>query len=373
MRDRIEFVDGFRGWAALIVVVYHAFCNVFPINPAWHDYFWAIAPLNGPLAVNVFFVLSGFSLSIPFIVKQQREVLVRIAAGRYFRLVIPVFIAVMASYLVMSSGVVPPVGKRGGMLDSIVTFEPEFWDAVWFALYDAYFAFDLSTSYITPLWTMPIEFVGSMVLLGAVFLFGGLRSRWVVYVLLVCLLMVFDGYSAGIFFVKKYYALFIAGAMVAEAYVKIDVNRISRFSVPAFAIGVSLPLWKSGQVTDWYFASALFLVLGVFCSPSVQRFLKNKPSLFLGKISFSLYLIHLPVFFLLGPFLLDHFGESVFAKILTNLLLVVASVLFGILFWPSTEAGTIVSRMVGHRAALAWHTLLALALRVKLRRVSINA
>jgi peptidoglycan/LPS O-acetylase OafA/YrhL len=44
-------------------------------------------------SVQIFFVMSGMSLSIGFITGHQRSTLLKIAAGRYFRLTGPILIA----------------------------------------------------------------------------------------------------------------------------------------------------------------------------------------------------------------------------------------------------------------------------------------
>ena len=64
--QRLRFLDGVRGWAAVVVLLYHIFIDGLPANSFMADRaLWGkVFFLNGTLAVCVFFVVSGFSLSV---------------------------------------------------------------------------------------------------------------------------------------------------------------------------------------------------------------------------------------------------------------------------------------------------------------------
>ena len=66
---RLRFLDGLRGWAAVVVLLHHVFIDGLPANALMADRsLWAkVFFLNGTLAVSVFFVISGFSLSIRYL------------------------------------------------------------------------------------------------------------------------------------------------------------------------------------------------------------------------------------------------------------------------------------------------------------------
>jgi peptidoglycan/LPS O-acetylase OafA/YrhL len=59
---RFGFLDGLRGWAAVIVLFHHVFVDGLPANDFMADrLFWArIFFMNGTFAVCLFFVISGF-------------------------------------------------------------------------------------------------------------------------------------------------------------------------------------------------------------------------------------------------------------------------------------------------------------------------
>jgi len=66
---RLGFLDGLRGWAAVVVLFHHIFVDGLPANSFMANrLFWAkVFFMNGTFAVCLFFVISGFSLSIGYL------------------------------------------------------------------------------------------------------------------------------------------------------------------------------------------------------------------------------------------------------------------------------------------------------------------
>jgi peptidoglycan/LPS O-acetylase OafA/YrhL len=107
---RFGFLDGLRGWAAVIVLFHHVFVDGLPANDFMADrLFWArIFFMNGTFAVCLFFVISGFSLSISYLQTGDERGLARMAAGRYVRLAIPIFAICSITYLLLALNIIPP-------------------------------------------------------------------------------------------------------------------------------------------------------------------------------------------------------------------------------------------------------------------------
>src|ERR1700752_3428309 len=100
---RLECLDGVRGVAALVVVVFHylsAFVPALTPDQTPDPYWLADTPLailfNGPFAVVVFFVLSGFVISKS---AHKRFPLLPAVALRYLRLTVPMLASVLAAWL----------------------------------------------------------------------------------------------------------------------------------------------------------------------------------------------------------------------------------------------------------------------------------
>src|SRR5215472_4591156 len=123
---RFRFLDGLRGWAAVVVLLHHLFVDGLPPNSFMADRtLWAkVFFLNGILAVSVFFVISGFSLSIRYLEAGDGKALGRIAAGRYLRLALPIFAICALTYGLLISGLIPPAVERPPPLDQFLTFTP---------------------------------------------------------------------------------------------------------------------------------------------------------------------------------------------------------------------------------------------------------
>lgn len=114
------YLDGLRGVAALFVVFHHYACQFVPaLLEGWgteHDNYWLLQfPIirvthNGTLMVEIFFVLSGFVLSVRGLklARQGRQVefvksLSSSAFRRWMRLVLPVIGAMIVSLVCGSS------------------------------------------------------------------------------------------------------------------------------------------------------------------------------------------------------------------------------------------------------------------------------
>ena len=153
---RFRFLDGLRGWAAVVVLLHHLFVDGLPANSFMADRaLWAkVFFLNGTLAVSVFFVISGFSLSIRYLETGDGRALGRIAAGRYLRLALPIFAICAVTYVLLVLGLIPPAAPRPSPLDQFLSFSPTIDGLLSFALLKVFVAYSGAESYDPPLWTM---------------------------------------------------------------------------------------------------------------------------------------------------------------------------------------------------------------------------
>jgi peptidoglycan/LPS O-acetylase OafA/YrhL len=331
---RLSVIDGIRGWAALVVVLYHLFVETFGrLFPVFTSS-WTYFALNGPLAVTVFFILSGDAVSVSFFRSRQTDSIDRLLVKRYLRLAAPVLCSCLLIYCLMALGLTFNRGagrvvRHDDWLGSFLTFAPNLRQMVRYALVGVFSKTGLETSYNPFLWTMPIELVGSVL----VFLY----------------LYVFNNLRAPITTLLGFIAVFFA----------------SRLSVAALFIGVYLGYLRASGVLDrlhraprWQAASAL-LVLAlvvadtklryaridpfwfnvpiasalIFCAYSnraLNGFFENKFSAALGRLSFPLYLCHFSIIVSLTSYLIV--AESLRGCLsLGTALLVIAASLVAIL------------------------------------------
>src|SRR5690242_3075015 len=160
---RLQFLDGMRGWAAVVVLLYHVFIDGLPANDLMaNKILWAnVFFINGNFAVCLFFVISGFSLSIGYLRTGDERSLARMAAGRYLRLALPIFAICAITSVLLVSNIIPPAAERPSHLNLFGTFTPTIKGLLEFSLVNAFVSHSSAENYNPPLWTMFYEFLGS--------------------------------------------------------------------------------------------------------------------------------------------------------------------------------------------------------------------
>jgi len=176
---RFGFLDGLRGWAAVIVLFHHVFVDGLPANDFMADRLFCarIFFMNGTFAVCLFFVISGFSLSISYLQTGDEKGLARMAAGRYVRLAIPIFAICSIIYLPLALNIIPPSGERPHPLDMFGTFTPSVAGLLEFSLVGVFVSQSNVENYDPPLWTMFYEFLGSFMVFATVAIVRSWRLR----------------------------------------------------------------------------------------------------------------------------------------------------------------------------------------------------
>lgn len=353
---KMLYLESIRGLAALSVVWAHILATYIPaaaVGPGYvqegkNSFFASIFygfPLgfteSGHFAVVLFFTLSGFVLSYKYFQTHNIGELQKQAAKRYFRLAIPVFATVMVSWVLISNGAFSNTIKIAAITGSpeagkIFNFSPTLWNA----LYDATLGVLVGghVQYNPVLWTMPVEFIGSFVLFGFLTLVGGLRYRWLFYL------------ASTLFLNSSYYTCFILGAILADMAINTSFIQWTREKVSVVyvyttlvvvALLASFPYPDQGADGErfqtipfpgvdagtsyvlWHFIAA-FLLLGIILvRKEIQSILSTRALVFIGGLSFSLYLTHYLV--------LHSLGDTTFVYLSHNLSLGLSAAIAAIL------------------------------------------
>ena len=177
--------DGLRGIAAISVVFSHFCCAYLPFlmhgfypdtfHEIHHPDFWYYCTqqpflsvfYSGHFAVAIFFVLSGYVLAMPYYL-QQPEKITRRLWGRYLRLNLPIAVTILISYLLFSGHLyfylpASEISHSSWLHDSMLASTVNFSSMISCAVYAA---ITLGRQpYNPPLWTIQVEFVGSLILL----------------------------------------------------------------------------------------------------------------------------------------------------------------------------------------------------------------
>src|ERR1019366_7324910 len=101
--SRLVFLDGVRGWASLMVVFSHLLPCFLAITTPFYRHSYLTFLCDGTLAVYIFFVLSGFALSIRFLQTGDARIPVELALRRYPRLTLPIFASCAIAFVLMKS------------------------------------------------------------------------------------------------------------------------------------------------------------------------------------------------------------------------------------------------------------------------------
>lgn len=320
--SKINSAESIRGLACLAVVISHL---VFTFYPYAHEYdsnvpkFRAFLGLydspfgfiySGNAAVFVFFVLSGYVLSYAILNKSRdiNKKILSMGVKRYPRLAIPAIISVILSFLVFKIEI--DSSSVSNWAQSIGSYNGSFL----FALYDgAISAFIFGKSqYNWVLWTMQIELFGSFLIFLLCYLLQ--KSKVITFVIatLITILGFIVSLKMGFGFLS-----FVLG-MLFYLYGK-RVNFL--IALPMLLTGLYFAGAHNYSASYQLFASVLntktATLLNVFCAPLIvysilmndqlSKALDNKLFVYLGKLSFSMYLLHMLLIYIVGIPVFNYF------------------------------------------------------------------
>ncbi len=315
-------LEGIRGIAALIVIFDHlhlaffvevdqlvaSYLNAhFPYYLSKAGQYFVTGLHDGNFAVWVFWVMSAFVLSKKYfqLTKANRELdsaeyLTRSVIKRYPRLFVPILASVLFAFVILSAGWMTnnDLGERlgqhtsQGWLFTFYEFEPSLTQAIKSAAWDTFFDFNRDTTYNTVLWTMQPEFFGSIFLFGFLSLFGNKRIRWFAYPLIVLIL-----------YLKELHWLnaFLLGIILCDLYVNTSIFPklgqmfgawwVQILSSVSIMVLIGAPNYRE----VFHLVVAMVLVVLALSFTGFAKFFSSRVPVYLGRISFSLYLIHVPI------------------------------------------------------------------------------
>jgi peptidoglycan/LPS O-acetylase OafA/YrhL len=321
-RGKLIELEALRGVAAMMVLLHHFLLVVaprlhgrqFPDDPIALVRTPLYALVNGTAAVSIFFVLSGFVLT--FRVLEQRD-WSRLLVGAFKRW--PRLIPLVATVNVLSAIFVMLglyqdrtwFGAGAFRQDTFVIASALAEGAFWTF-------FNGSADFNSSIWTMHYELFGNLVAYATalVMIFQkSFRRAMAIGALVIVLVATTTG--KGAFF----YAMPVAGVLVARLYVERNViasalNAFHPWRVPiavgtaGLAVvlcgydGYSKPVgfyafmvhleWSDTEPLVHGIAAVAMLALVLFCGP-IRRSLAGPTAALMGRLSFPIYLVHLPV------------------------------------------------------------------------------
>lgn len=287
--NRIKFIDGLRGVAIALVVLFHAFVRWPQIVPYGNKYSDFILFSNGWLGVELFFMISGFVISMTL--RNCRDYS-DFMSRRWMRL-FPAML-VCSLFIYATSPLLPerPAGPAGlaGMIPGLTFLSPEV------------------ITYLTGTAPGPIE-----------------GAFWSIYVE-VKFYAIF-GMLYFLFGELKALLIFLSFCLLTIAAISLKINSLIIIAYYAdalyfiwFAIGILFHLWWRGRnrnyllmctalcvISPYLFPSSpgnvsvekiviTYCLISVFAAPlffeAAANMLSNKAFVFVGFVSYPLYLLH---------------------------------------------------------------------------------
>ena len=352
-------LESMRGIAALAVAAHHGM-SAFAGGLTPHPLDWLLFAFNPAAAVMFFFVLSGYVLGralerdsriFPFLVR------------RAFRIIPPFIFAVLFAFACVTL-------IRIDLAPSGLTefFMKPFWpEPTWYQLWDNLI---LRSSWINgSTWSIWPELVGSAFLPFLVFVhklvpapndsttLSPHKWRWLLLFFSISVALAFSAFKLVLWF----YLGFFLAKEIADG-----IGARKWLSVIAFVVGFVLLkvtadhaiYYKSATVIPSAVAGAL-MIGAVTASRDFMTWLEVKALRFLGRISFSFYLLHWPIFYLstlavisypaLFPF--GQFGNIGTMAISIACALCAATVSYRFIELPSLKIGRSVAASIASRRA----------------------
>jgi peptidoglycan/LPS O-acetylase OafA/YrhL len=338
---RLAWLDGLRGIAAVQVVLLHYASALLPglglLDPALVRYPWErvvadtplFAVLNGHLALCLFFLLSGAALTYAF--GRRPFAWGRSAAARIVRLGVPMAAATVLGALLLwwwpdaHVAAADLTGSRnwlGAVSPYAVTPKITLHQILLEGMFVGFRDTSLLPGFVTahlglapqsgaldaPLWTLHIEFVGSLLVMLLVAI-RAMAPPWLhrgvcaavglVFVTSPLLLFVAGHLSAPLLLRRRRgHGWGVAGLVLLAAGLALSCGDVlhgfdrmlAALPAPPFGAG-------SDALHRRYAIAALAVFWGIALLPVAQAVVTRPLARWLGKLSFSLYLIHFPILF----------------------------------------------------------------------------
>jgi len=331
--SKVAYLDGIRGIAAFLVVLHHFLLAFYPAHYTFDmnasnmngwDVRYGQSLLsvfsNGNFCVCIFFVLSGFVLSRKYFQTNDFEVIVSGVYRRYLRLYIPVAFIIILSFLMMEAGLFFTTAA------SKITHS-EWWLGGQWVFPDAGdklieslkvgTMFQGNNTFDTSLWTMTVEFSGSLFVFAFLafthktrhrfisLLLVGLYCKWTESVILSAFM-----FGISLNYLEQYAKGFNKKVATSLAVILLMMSLVlGSFSINGNAGTFFDHKPKSFlQYGVWFHVvGAYFMVVAFVISVPFQKLVSLRLFRFLGYISFAMYLLH--------PLIIGSFSSYVFLQL----------------------------------------------------------
>ena len=363
--NRLEGLDSIRGLACVAVLLGHT------AGIANWDISYTRWPLinnifDGRSAVTIFFVLSGFVLSLKHVGKSEKPVtLIPFYTRRLCRIWIPWF-----GFFLLSLAAKRYFFDLPDLEDVGISLTPEFqtiWslDSSWieYLRQTTYSLHDSRKLLLPQDWSLGVELRASLII--PFIILASRKSNFFVIILAVLALVIkpttgcyYTSFCLGVLAANIHSAIPLSFAERSNLHFVLFLSGLLLYQIRWAAATPWVGFWELGETTIWI-ASSLGCTLMIFIaahSKYIKKILMTKSLIFLGKISFSLYLSQVIVILTLGPWSIYLLAKcGIFSQIMIQLMTITIVAVISVFFaWlgekkfeqPSIHLGRLSSRIL---------------------------
>ena len=290
---RYEELEGIRGIAALLVIFYHV--------PYWHPLIHHLPIVeNGRLMVQLFFVLSGFVISNAYRHRlKTASALVDFQILRFGRLY-PVHLMYLGFFIAVEFGKIFMATRYGITSNNTEAFRQNSWTAVvqHLLLIQPIGPTGNALTFNSPAWSIGVEFY--------TYLLFGLIVLWVprLFIPIAAVTSFASIYLLGWYEVGDWNLVlrglsgFFLGCLVQEAASRGNPFG-TRYLLACAVVAMAVFLWIPQTVASecWIFALSAAIIYACAVGPEngIRRALRSTAAAWLGRISYSVYMSHLAI------------------------------------------------------------------------------
>lgn len=273
-RGRFETLDALRGIAALIVVLYHFTTRYYELYDVKRNFGFSLT--FGHYGVEIFFIISGFVI---YLTLSKTKSSVDFVVNRFIRLFPTYWVSVTLSFLIITIFSLP--GRETTLGEYIINLS---------MLHLEFGVQSVDGVYWTLLYELKFYFL--MLLLFHFKFLNKINALSFAMLSLILILNLFNIHEHVIYkllnkvFIFDFLPLFISGIM----FYKIMSKEANAIVVINLILSFFILVWNKD--INVFFASTLIYLLFFFLVFNKLNFLNNKILIFLGTISYPLYLIH---------------------------------------------------------------------------------
>ena len=362
LNERLKWIDGLKGIACVCVLWHHFFLAFLP-----RMYFGGTAAkhisviseenlaqspflffLNGNFMVALFCALSGIVVSIS-VFRAKCNKIGNIILKRYPRLMLPIIPIAIMVYIViqkvpfyhMEVSTITGSAWLGGFYTDSISFGKIIYSVligIWL---------DGDTTISNAYWMLSQLFWGTFVIIVCTLVVKNINLKGSIIFL--------GGCTVFMLFLNNMIFIFPLSVLITYMYLhygKLFQNKI--VGIVCIIIGCFLGAYPSGIehptniyrylnfnianiniYTFWHVIGAVILIVGVICSGDFKAVLECKVLMKLGKISYSIYLIHIPIIYFASSYIFmkfyttNHYLKTVgIIFIVTNVIVVILADLY---------------------------------------------